>query len=197
LNPRTCRLLPALLLLAACGGARHDEAVRFSKTLIAQKTAFAAANAAEQQFLDQARAYCSDIVAKGAGKAADVEQKAVGAVALAQASLTPVNQLSQVRKAINDISLLQEFNGSVRGGLIDEISKRQRFLQEVKTQFENAALQLRTLAGRSDYTADSFPDEIRQLNDLLLGYRVREGTLDEAIKTVIEEYKLTDADLAG
>lgn len=194
---RAAVLLPVCLLAVSCGSKEKDEAVRFAKTLNGLGPAFKVVNAAENEFLDQARRFCADIVTNGAGKASEMEQKAEAALAIAKGAEAPTEKLSEFRRTVNDISLMQEFSGGIRGGIIDTIAKRQRFLHEVKTLFEQAAPQFRALGSSKTYEGDSYPDAISKLNSTLLSYRVSEGTLEEAVKQIKENYKLEDADLGG
>jgi hypothetical protein len=69
-----------------------------------------------------------------------------------------------------------------------DFSKRQRFLHELKTLLENSAPGFRQLAEQRSYQGDSFPGGLDKLNSMVVGYDVREGTLDEAITKLQEKY---------
>jgi hypothetical protein len=179
-----------LLLLAACGGREKQEAVRLSQTLTASKDGFAKVNASENEFLTATRSWCSGIVTSGAGKAADLDAKAEGALALSKASTTVSADIGAFSKTLSAITLEMEPTRAVRAGLLDQLANRQRSLYEMKVLLDESAPALRSLRDNKEYKGDSFPAPVGKLNDKLLNYRVREGLLDDAVAELKERYKL-------
>lgn len=192
-----CWLLVAVLCLAACGKQERREAASLCKTLSQKQADLAAVNALEKDLLGSTRSWCDGIVNKGGGKGKELEENAESAKTLALSAGAVANQLGQVRQAIYDLPLKEEYPQSVRGLLINQILHRQKMLQEVRMALDASAAGFLDSARSRAYTGDSYPAGIDKLNSLVSGYRGPEDDLGKAIQDLKVKYTLQDADVAG
>ena len=131
-NCGRCLLLVSALLIPGCGKQERIEAVQLAKSITARKANFASADAIEKDFMGNARAWCDGIVANGAGRGVELDQNATVAAELAKSAVATSTQLSQVRQAIGDQPLKEEYTQSVRNALATQLTARQRRLQDVR-----------------------------------------------------------------
>src|ERR1035441_8907815 len=136
---RYCWLLAAVLLWTGCGKEERREGVSLCKVLGAKQADLAAINALENDLLGSTRSWCEGIVSNGAGKGKDLEENAASAKGLAQSAGVVATQLGQLRQAIYDQPLKEDYPQSVRSTLINQIMKRQKMLQEVRTALDASA----------------------------------------------------------
>lgn len=188
MTPRRACLLLAAVMLAACGGAAHDEALAMSKILSAGQAAFAGANAAEKDLATAAGAWADNIIRGGAGKGAQLEQNAGAATDLAASAEQVSSQLGQLRKAIYDQPLREEFNQGVRSTLITQITKQQRALQDLRTALTEAAAQFRELQRTRDYKGESYPTAVDKIGPLAQSCRAPTDFLGQALSALKEKY---------
>jgi len=190
-------LLAAVVFLAACGKEERREAASLCNTLSREQVDLASVNALEKDLLGSTRAWCDGIVANGGGKGKDLEENAASAKSLAQSASTVATQLSRVRQTIYDLPLKQEYPQSVRGTLINQIMKRQRMLEQVRTALDASAAGFLESSRSRAYAGDSYPADIDKLHSLVSGYSGPEDAVGNAIRDLKVKYTLQDVDLAG
>jgi hypothetical protein len=184
---RAVILFVVAALLAGCGGGK-TEAVALVKTLTDHQSEFAKADAIEKDALNSAKAWSGGIVANGAGKGAELDQNATVARELANSISEASNQLGQVRQAITDQRLTQDFNQTVRNDLLNSLMQRQRKLQEMRTLLQKAVPQFADYKTNRSYAGDTYPGEIGQLDTMLQSYKTPEDSVGTAVKALKEEY---------
>jgi hypothetical protein len=184
---RAAILLLTAAFLAGCGGGR-DEALQLTKTLSDRQADFAKADAIEKDAINSAKAWCSGIVANGAGKGAELDQNGVVATELAKSISEASNILGQVRQAITDQHLEKEFNQNVRNDLLNKLMQRQRRLQDMRTLLQQAAPQFAEYKRNKSYAGDTYPGEIGKLDSMLQAYKEPENAVGTALAALKEEY---------
>ena len=177
LNSRHCWILASVAFLAGCGKQEKVEVGQFVKALTDQKATFASANTSEAEMVASARAWCGGITANGAGKGAALDQNAAVATGLAKAAVAISAQLSQVRQAIDALTLTEELPRGVRNDLTTQLTRRQRMLQDVRAMLEQAAPQFLEYKKSKSYVGDTYPDGVAKLDLLLRSY----GAPDDAV----------------
>ncbi len=190
-----CIGLATALALCGCGGAEKKEAVSFAKTLKQKQPDFQSAMDVERDFVKKARPWVEQIKTGGAGKGAQLDQNAATATELAQMTTTISNHLSQVRQAVYDKPLQAEYIQNIRLGMISDLTKRQRTLQELKTLFEGVAPEFLSYKKNPTYKGDSYPGGISQLDTILSSYSSQLDIVGEAIKNIKSKYDLSDTEI--
>ncbi len=188
-------LVAAAVLIAGCSKQERNEAVQLAKALNAKKANYASADAIEKDFMGSARAWCDGIVANGAGHGAELDQNATVASELAKSAVAASTQLSQVRQAVNDQTLEQDYTRSVRNTLVTELTARQRRLQDVRALLEQISPQFLQYKRDKTYKGDTYPTEIGNLDALLQAYRPPEDVVGTALSNLKEKYSLTDSEI--
>src|SRR5438270_7988458 len=135
----------AAVLLCGCGREERREAVGLGKILSQDRAGFAAANAHEKDLVTATRGWAEAIVSGGAGTGQQLAQNASVAADLAKSAEGISAQLGQMRQAIYDQVLQQEFPQSVRSTLITGLTKRQRMLQDLRAALVESAAQFSEL----------------------------------------------------
>lgn len=192
LNYRYYLLLAAVACITGCGKQERADAVQFAKALNASKAGFAGANATEKDMVSSARAWCGGITANGAGKGAALDQNAAVALALAKSAVAISTQLSQVRQAIDDQPLKDEYPRGVRNTMTTQLTKRQRILQDVRTWLEQSAPQFLDYKNSKAYAGDTYPDGIGKLDALLRSYAAPDDAVGGALTALKSKYNLSD-----
>ncbi len=193
---RYCWLLvPAICFVSACGKEERAEAVRFSKVLEQKRTDFGGANAQEKEFVEGVKSWCGSIIANGAGRGEQLDQNAAVANDLAKSAASISAQVGQVRQAVTDETLKKEYVRDVRGAMLEQLSKRQRFLQDIRALLLESAPVFVEFRKNKDYKGDSYPAGIGKLNDALQSYKGPNDAVGKAIKDLKTKYDITDADL--
>src|SRR6266568_3072383 len=139
------------VLFAGCGKEEHNEAVRLTKALTEKQANFASANALEKSFVTSARDWADGIAANGSGKGGALDQNAAVAAQLAKNAVAIGAELSQVRQAVEDLPLQAEFTKGVRSTLITQLTKRQRYLQDMRALLEQAGPEFLTYKVNKNY----------------------------------------------
>ena len=189
-----CLALAAVVFGAGCGKEERAEAVRLSKALTQKQPDFASANAAEKDLVDNARVFCGAITANGAGRGQELAQNASVVTQLANSAVEISGHLSQVRQAVYDLSLKQEYPQSIRATLITEFTKRQRFLQDVRSMLEQSSTDFLAYQKLRDFKGDTFPDGIGKLNAVLESYKPPADAVGTALAALKTKYNLTGAE---
>lgn len=195
LNSRYCLLLAAVASITGCGKQERTEAIQFAKLLTQEKATFASANKAESELVSSARAWCGGITANGAGHGVELDQNATVAAELAKSAVAISSQLSQVRQAIDSQPLKEEYPVEVRDGLITQLTKRQRLLQNMRALSEQSAPQFLAFRHSKTYTGDTYPDQIGKLDALLRSYTAPEDALGTALAALQAKYSLSSSEL--
>jgi hypothetical protein len=103
--------------------------------------------------------------------------------------------LSRVRQVADSQTLKEEFPRDVRNTLIDQLTKRQRQLQDMRALLEQAAPQFLEYRKSKTYAGDTYPDGIVKLNALLGTYREPEDALATALGALKAKYGLSDSEI--
>lgn len=190
LNWRTCLLLASAAFLGGCGKEERSEAARFAKVLADETATFASANSTERDFVNNARAWCGGITTNGAGRGVELDQNAAVAAELGKSVVAISSQLSVVRQAINRPSLTRQYPRDVRAELTDQLTKRQRMLQELRVLFEQAAPQFLEYKQNKAYVGDTYPDGVAKLDALLRTYSPPNDAVGAALTALQTKYRL-------
>jgi hypothetical protein len=188
-------LLAAAVCITACGKQERSEAVQLAKALSAKKADYASSNTTERDFVNSARAWCAGITTNGAGRGAELDQNASVATQIATSAVAVSAQLSQVRQAVDDQPLKEEYPREVRNTLITQLTKRQRMLQDIRALLEQAAPQFLEYRKLKTYAGDTYPDGIGKLNTMLGTYKEPEDAIAIALAALKTKYSLSDSDL--
>jgi hypothetical protein len=104
--------------------------------------------------------------------------------------------VGEVRQAIYDEPIKQEYAQSIRVSLITQLTKRQRSLQEVRALLDDSAPGFLDLGRSRDYKGDAYPGGIPKLDAMLGAYTSPQDLVGDAIKSLKTKYDIQDADLA-
>ena len=195
LNPRYCFFLAAVACTTGCGKQERIEAVQFAKVLTEQKANFTSASTIEKEFVSNARVWCGDITANGAGRGAALDQNAAVAAELAKSAVAISSQLSQLRHAIDGQPLNEEYPRQVRDELTTQLTKRQRLLQDMRALLEQSAPQFLEYKHMKTYGGDTYPDGMGRLDALLGAYKPPDNALGAALAALQAKYRLSDSEL--
>jgi len=187
---RYCWLLAAAALFSGCGKEERAEAVRFSKTLQQKSADFAAANAMEKDFLASARSWCESVMTNGSGRGDQLKQNMAVAKDLSASAAFVSTKVGEVRQAVYDEPIKQEYPQSIRVNLITQLTKRQRFLQEARTLLDDSGPAFLELGLGPGYKGDSYPDAIPKLNVMLEGATSPHDVVGDAIQSLKTKYDL-------
>jgi hypothetical protein len=194
-NSGFCLLMAAAACLAGCGKQERIEAVQLARTLNAKKADYASSNTIEKDFVSSARAWCAGIATNGAGRAAELDENAAVATEIAKSAVAVSAQLSQVRQAVDDLPLREEYPKDIRNTLITQLTKRQRTLQDMRALLEQAAPQFLEYRKLKTYAADTYPDGIGKLNTMLGTYKEPDDAIAAALAALKTKYGLSDSEL--
>jgi hypothetical protein len=190
-----CCIIPAAVLLAACGKEERNEAMRLSKTLTAAQASFTNANALEKSFVSSASDWAGSITANGAGKGEALDQNAAVAAQLAKNAVAIGAQLSHVRQALDEQSLKTDFPQGVRATLVTKLTKRQRYLQDMRALLEQAGPEFLAYRAVKTYKGEMFPGGIGKLDAMLANYSVPRDDVGMALTSLKEKYNLTPSEM--
>ena len=186
----SCSFAALTLLLAGCGKEERTEASQFSKILTAKQANFASANTLEKSFISSARDWCSGITANGSGKGEALDQNAAVAAQLAKDAVAIGAELSQIRQAVDDLTLKSEFPQGVRAALATQLTKRQRYLQEMRALLEQAGPEFLTYKANKSYAGDLFPGSLNKLEAMLDRYAIPKDDVGTALTALKTKYEL-------
>ncbi len=182
--------LAALAFAAGCGRQEKAEAVRLSQALTQKQADFNSASAKEAALVENARAVCTAITAHGTGRGPELAQNAGLVNALATSAVEISTHLSQVRLAVSDLSLSQEYTQGIRAGLITEFTRRQRFLQDVRSLLEQSATDFLAFQKQKDYKGETIPDGITKLDAALQRYKAPPDAVGSTLAELKTKYGL-------
>jgi len=192
---RCCCLAAAIVLSSGCGKEERREAVGFYKVLSEKRAGFAETNGLEKDFMGSVRGWCESITANGAGRGDQLNQNASVARDLAKSAETISAQIGLVRQAVYNQAIHQEYSQSVRDALIGQLTKRQRFLQEVRAALDDSAAGFEALGQSRAYKGDSYPPSIDKLTAVAQSYHAPSDSVAEAVTALAAKYSIKDADL--
>jgi hypothetical protein len=182
-------------MMIGCGGKERTEAVGLAKVLTSKKADFDKANAAEKSLIASARAWSGGIVENGAGRGAELDQNAAVATELAKNASETSTQLGLVRQAVYDLPLKEEFTGSVRSTLITEITRRQRFLQDVRSLLQASVPDFQAYKLKKGFAGDAYPGSIGKLQGLIQNRSAPQDAVAEALESLKTKYSLTAGEM--
>ncbi len=188
-------IVAAAAVFSGCGGAEHEEAVRFAKILNARQADFSNANRTERQLVEKARAWVANITANGAGKAAALDQNAAVAAELLKAAQDVSAGISQVGVPLNELTLQAQFTKDTRSALSTELTKRQRSLQDLRTALEGLGPAFVALKKLPGYKGDTYPGGITALDTMLQNFRIPEDVVQKALTELKTNYGLKPEEL--
>ncbi len=194
---RYCCLAAAIVLSSGCGKEERREAVGFDKVLVEKRAAFAASNGMEKDYIASVRAWCESIVANGSGKGAELDKNAAVARDLAKSAENISAQVGEVREAVYNLSIHEEFSQGVKSALIGQLTKRQRSLQELRAALEDSAKGFEALGETRDYKGDSYPNAIGKLTSVVQSYHVPGDSVADAVTALTTKYSIKDSDLGA
>jgi hypothetical protein len=195
LNIRICLALAAAVVLAACGKQERLEAVQFAKVLAAKQGNLNAADTIENEFITNARAWCSGIAGSGSGHGEQLDQNATVAAELAKSAVAVSGELSAIRQAIDSQPLKEEYPRNVRNALSTQLTRRQRALQEVRALLDSSAAQFREYRQSRSFKGDTYPDAIAKLDAILSSYKPPEAVVGTALSELKTKYSLRDNEI--
>lgn len=190
-------LLMAVAVSFGCGKAERNEAVTLCKVLEQSRADFATANSQEKDLLGGVRAWAEGIIANGGGRPAELEQNANVAKDLSNSAAGIGTRLGQVREALSNLALHEEYLQGIRTDLINKIARRQRLLQEVRVALQDTAAGFDGFRQSRAYTGDTYPGGIDKLNSLVQGYKEPDDSVAQAAAGLRTKYKITNADLGS
>jgi len=195
LKLKYCWVVVMIALAAGCGKEERTEAVRFSKALTEKQVNFVNANVLEKSFVASARAWCGGITANGAGKGEALDQNAAVAAELAKNAVAIGAELSQVRQAVDDQLLKSEYSQNVRAALVTQLTKRQRYLQEMRALLEQAGPEFLTYRQNKTYAGDLFPGGLGKLEALFDRYAIPNDDVAVALTALKTKYNFTPGEI--
>jgi hypothetical protein len=190
-----CCLAATIVLSSGCGKEERKEAVGFYKVLVDKRAGFAESNGLEKDFIASVRSWCESIAANGSGRGDQLNQNASVARDLVKSAETISAQIGLVRQAIYDQAIQKEYPQSIRDALIGQLTKRQRYLQEVRAALDGSATGFEALGQSRDYKGDSYPPAIDKLTAVAQSYRSPSDSVADAVTALAAKYSIKDADL--
>lgn len=105
-------------------------------------------------------------------------------------------QVGHVRQAVYDQAVSKAYPQEIRTTLIQQLTARQRALQELRMLLEDSAAGLLKLRESGAYTGDTYPGEVTKLDATLQVYKGPKDSVAEALNDLKVKYGITDAELA-
>jgi hypothetical protein len=189
-NNRYIWLLAAALLWTGCGKQEKQEATTLCNVLTQKQADFTATNALEKDLLGSTREWAEGIINRGAGHGKDLTENATSAQELSKSAATVSVQLGQLRQALSDQQLHEEYPQTVRGDLVKELMRRQRMLQDVRTALDASAASFLEFSQSRAYTGDTYPSGIDKLNAMLGSYKGADDIVAKAITDLKSKYQI-------
>ncbi len=177
--------------LTGCGKEARRDATSLCQVLDKNQSAYQISNGMERDLVASARGWVETITTGGAGRGAELSQNAGIARELGHSADLISTQLGELRKAMYDQQLKSEEIQAVRTTVNEQISKRQRFLQEFRIVLQDAAAQFDGFSQSRAYKGDSYPAAIDRLAQVLQAYHSPEDAVREAIQGLKTGYGIT------
>lgn len=179
--------------LCGCGRQAHREAGALCQVLERNQPGYNNANGMERDLVTSTRQWTDSIMTGGAGHGAQLAQNAEVAKQLAHSADTISTQLGELRKTLYDQTMQTEELQTVRTTINAQISKRQKFLQEIRGVLDDTAAQFVTLGESRAYKGDSYPAGIDKLAAMLQSYHSPEDAVRQALESLKADYGITGA----
>ena len=179
------------VILTGCGREAHREAVALCQVLEQNQSAYTNANGMERDLVASSRNWTETIMAKGGGHGVELTGNAAVAKELARSADMISTQLGELRKTVYDQPLQKEELQSVRTAINAQISKRQKFLQEIRVVLQETATQFEGLGETRAYKGDTYPVGIDRLAALLQGYHSPEDAVRQAVESLRNNYGIS------
>lgn len=181
-------LLGSATLFTGCGKEARREATALCQVLEKNQSSYLTANGMERDLVASTRGWTETIMTKGAGHGPELLQNAGVAKELAHSADLISTELGQLRQAVYDQQIKKEEIQNVRINLNGQISKRQRFLQDLRAILQETAGQFQDLSQSRSYKGDSYPAGIDRLGQLLQSYHSPEDAVRQAVETLKSDY---------
>ena len=188
LNGKVVAVLAAAVALAGCGKQERREAAAFAKAISGAKASLAAADGMEKDLVASLKGWCSAIAANGGGRGAELDQNATVAGELAKSAVATSARISEMRQAVEAATITEEYPRGVRHTLLDELTKRQRLLQDIRAMLDNASAQFKEYGQSRAYKGDTYPDSIAKLDAVLSSYKPPEDAAGAALAALQSKY---------
>ncbi|MDR3702210.1 MAG: hypothetical protein P4L56_21365 [Candidatus Sulfopaludibacter sp.] len=180
-------------LFTGCGKEAHREAVALCQVLEHNQPSYNSSNGMERDLVTSTRSWTETIMTNGAGHGSGLTQNAGVAKELAGSADLISTRLGELRKALYDQELKKEELQTVRTTLNAQISKRQKFLGEIRTVLQDTATQFEGLSQTRAYKGDTYPPGIDRLAALLQGYHSPEDAVKQAVESLKADYGIGGA----
>jgi hypothetical protein len=189
-----CALLAAVVFSFGCGKAERREAVGFYKVLAEKHAGFIQSNGLEKEFVGSVRSWCAAMV-NGGGRGKQLDQNESVAQDLAKSASAISAQVGQVRQAVYDLPMEEEFTKGVRSTLIGDLTRRQRVLQDFRAALQESAASFASFRQSREYKGDTYPAGIDKLNQILQRYSEPSDSVADATTALTAKYGIKDTDL--
>ena len=195
LHSRVAIFAIAAIALAGCVKQERREAAAFAKALSGAKGSIAAADSIEKELVENAKGWCAAIAAHGSGRGVELDQNARVAGTLAQSAVSVSAKISEVRQAVDGATISDEYPRSVRSTLVNQLTRRQRLLQDIRGLLEDAATQFKQYGQSRSYAGDTYPDAIAKLDSLLGSYKPPEDAVGAALAALQSKYNFASNEI--
>ncbi|HWC97096.1 MAG TPA: hypothetical protein VG456_10110 [Candidatus Sulfopaludibacter sp.] len=184
-------LLASTPIFTGCGRETHREAVALCQTLEKNQPNYNTANGMERDLVASTRSWTETIMTAGGGHGAELTQNGGVARELAKSADLISTQLGELRKVVYDQQLQKEELQTVRTTINAQISKRQKFLQELRTALQQTAEQFDALAQSRAYKGDTYPPGIDRVSQIVQSYHTPEDAVRQAVESLKPDYGIT------
>lgn len=185
--------IAACIVLCGCGRQAHREAGALCQVLVKNQAAYGTANGMERDLVKSTRQWTETMMTGGAGKGLQIAENAGVAKELAHSADIISIQLGELRKTLYDQTVQTEELQAIRSTINTQISKRQKFLQEIRGVLDQTAVQFVALGETRAYKGDSYPAGIDRLVALLQSYHSPEDAVGQAVDSLKADYGVTCA----
>lgn len=175
-------------LFTGCGRQAQREATALCQVLEKSQPGYNNANAMERDLVASTRGWTESIMTGGAGRGDELAQNAGVAKELAHSADLISTVLGELRKAAYDQAIQKEDVQAVRSTINAQISKRQKFLSDIRAVLMETATQFEGLGQSRAYKGDSYPAGIDRLSQLLQSYHSPEDAVRQALETLRGNY---------
>jgi hypothetical protein len=184
-------LLVSTTFFTGCGKEEHREAVALCRILERNQPTYNNTNAMERDLVASTGTWSQTVMTGGAGNGTDLGQSATVAKELAHSADIISTELGELRKVMYDQILKTGELQAVRTTINAQVSKRQRFLQEIRLVLQETATQFENLAQSRTYHGDTYPAGIDRIAQLLQSYHSPEDILRQSIESLKSNYGIT------
>jgi ABC-type transporter Mla subunit MlaD len=180
-------------MFIGCGRQAHREAEALCQALERNQPGYGTANSMERDLVTSTRQWTETIMSSGAGHGPELAQNAAVSRELAHSADVISTELGELRKTLYDQGMKTEALQGIRTTINAQISKRQKFLQEIRGVLQDTAAQFEALGQSRQYKGDSYPAGIDRLSALLQSYHSPEDALRQAVDSLKADYGISGA----